>query len=780
MRIIDPLLILYNCSWLAFADTRLVHRYECGGGVSTDVNSQLSYSSMFISAAQSLGKGLISITGSLTAALTRSPSNSPGVPMLGLSPDLVVDSPPGTSPSSLSSGNSLENHSQPLSIQTQQRQPGVVTVIHCSQFAAAQKRLPNAPSGLVAHFTAHVGSQLSHLQFSPNGSLLATADVLGRDFNIFRILSHPTSVSLAAVQHLYTLQRGDTTASVVEMSFSVDSRWLIVATHRGTGHVFPITPYGGPVTRRSHCQRKVPNRFSRFHQSAGLDSLAVPTPHHRHLNSGVNNASPRSNASPTVSGSPKLSSALHNIANSSSGSNAQTTVNQSSASALTFPSRLNARLPPYPHPVLVRPLYQIKQVLSIPGLDLVPTPGNSLPVSSASSPPASSINGATPASTLSLSSSASVSSAFSPCGLFRAPSQLYSAASMNSLNGSNGLSSSLGSNGCKTYSAPSPAASTLIVATWQGDLVEYRLSPRTASSVLPEKVSADSPIELEVEVVARWPLLSHFQAAGSIGGVPGPLYSYADANASCPCALVFDQEENIENCPTKPRVNNKTLSPDDWISQVETFTCQSPARRLWLGPQFSIVVGQTQQPQHSSSTSSDSPPRNNSDSDEQFTTSASISLSTSPKEIYQSEDSALGEIERAPSPPPPEPEPQPLPPVIEQTTSVEVTTGGKTGKKKKKRQQQQQQQQQQQKHQEQLEQQQQEQEQQKQQQQQSKETVEDEKKSGEDDKTVNPMEPMGTLATLEVFSSQLDHCASEGNVETELLAAAVKDLNCSE
>jgi len=29
------------------------------------------------------------------------------------------------------------------------------------------------------------------------------------------------------------------------MAFSQDSRWVTVSTHRGTTHVFPITPYGG-------------------------------------------------------------------------------------------------------------------------------------------------------------------------------------------------------------------------------------------------------------------------------------------------------------------------------------------------------------------------------------------------------------------------------------------------------------------------------------------------------------------------------------------------------
>ena len=39
----------------------------------------------------------------------------------------------------------------------------------------------------------------------------------------------------------------------------------------GTTHVFPLTPYGGSVTSRTHGQSRVVNRTSRFLQSAGVD-----------------------------------------------------------------------------------------------------------------------------------------------------------------------------------------------------------------------------------------------------------------------------------------------------------------------------------------------------------------------------------------------------------------------------------------------------------------------------------------------------------------------------
>ena len=35
---------------------------------------------------------------------------------------------------------------------------------------------------------------------------------------------------------------------VIDISFNHDTRWVTVSTHRGTTHLFPITPYGGIYT----------------------------------------------------------------------------------------------------------------------------------------------------------------------------------------------------------------------------------------------------------------------------------------------------------------------------------------------------------------------------------------------------------------------------------------------------------------------------------------------------------------------------------------------------
>lgn len=65
----------------------------------------------------------------------------------------------------------------------------------------------------MAHFVAHYDPIVA-MAFDNSGMLLLTADKKGHNFNLFRIHPHPIGASLAAVHHLYTLHRGDTTAKV--------------------------------------------------------------------------------------------------------------------------------------------------------------------------------------------------------------------------------------------------------------------------------------------------------------------------------------------------------------------------------------------------------------------------------------------------------------------------------------------------------------------------------------------------------------------------------------
>ena len=67
-------------------------------------------------------------------------------------------------------------------------------------------------SGLI--FCTHFMALILTLHSIFSGSLLLTADILGNDFHVYHVLPHPICPSLSAVHHLYTLHRGDTTATV--------------------------------------------------------------------------------------------------------------------------------------------------------------------------------------------------------------------------------------------------------------------------------------------------------------------------------------------------------------------------------------------------------------------------------------------------------------------------------------------------------------------------------------------------------------------------------------
>uniref|UniRef100_A0A8R1V578 BCAS3 WD40 domain-containing protein n=1 Tax=Pristionchus pacificus TaxID=54126 RepID=A0A8R1V578_PRIPA len=127
--------------------------------------------------------------------------------------------------------------------------------------------IPNYPN-VIARFLAHQ-SPLAHINFSPDGRCVATADECGNTFHVFLLLPHAITVSLGAVQHLYRLHRGNTPAKLISSCWSLDGRWLTVATNHGTTHIFAVCPYGGPPSHRSHNGR-LANKESRFLRSAGL------------------------------------------------------------------------------------------------------------------------------------------------------------------------------------------------------------------------------------------------------------------------------------------------------------------------------------------------------------------------------------------------------------------------------------------------------------------------------------------------------------------------------
>ncbi|WRT70766.1 uncharacterized protein IL334_007765 [Kwoniella shivajii] len=120
---------------------------------------------------------------------------------------------------------------------------------------------------------------IAHLSFSPNGTQLLAAQDDGKSFHIVEF--HPAGLDRGNVKgevkgqvwHLYELRRGHTAAIVKEVRWDEEGKWVGVGTGKGTVHVFPITPSGGPPSASTHATDKFVNP-SQLHP---LSTVISPT-----------------------------------------------------------------------------------------------------------------------------------------------------------------------------------------------------------------------------------------------------------------------------------------------------------------------------------------------------------------------------------------------------------------------------------------------------------------------------------------------------------------------
>ena len=91
---------------------------------------------------------------------------------------------------------------------------GGLYVYHCTLIQHVLLSEDRDSEEFIAHFPAHANEPVCAIEFDPSGQMLVTADKLGHNFHVFKVMAHPLSCSLGAVHHLYTLYRGDTTAQV--------------------------------------------------------------------------------------------------------------------------------------------------------------------------------------------------------------------------------------------------------------------------------------------------------------------------------------------------------------------------------------------------------------------------------------------------------------------------------------------------------------------------------------------------------------------------------------
>lgn len=68
-------------------------------------------------------------------------------------------------------------------------------------------------------------------------------------FVIILMYTHCHYLMIDHMYKLWCLTLYSSFWQVIDMCFSHDSRWVTVSSHRGTTHLFPITPYGGKIIR---------------------------------------------------------------------------------------------------------------------------------------------------------------------------------------------------------------------------------------------------------------------------------------------------------------------------------------------------------------------------------------------------------------------------------------------------------------------------------------------------------------------------------------------------
>jgi hypothetical protein len=105
------------------------------------------------------------------------------------------------------------------------------------------------------HFKAH-SNQIAFIQFDPSGSLLATTSIKGKDIHIYQIVSldkrknRKNKTPLCRL--IYRLHRGQTESHIRNISFSVDSKWILVDSKSQSTHLYAINKRGGIATVNSH------------------------------------------------------------------------------------------------------------------------------------------------------------------------------------------------------------------------------------------------------------------------------------------------------------------------------------------------------------------------------------------------------------------------------------------------------------------------------------------------------------------------------------------------
>ncbi|CEG39667.1 WD40 repeat protein [Plasmopara halstedii] len=116
---------------------------------------------------------------------------------------------------------------------------------------------------ILANFQCH-STALVNLSLDFSGLLLATSSTKGQNLHVYRlspplqsVITKPNGTLTCGLgtlhyQLAYKLQRGITHATIQDIAFSQDSKWINVTSAHGTSHLYAIHPEGARISADTH------------------------------------------------------------------------------------------------------------------------------------------------------------------------------------------------------------------------------------------------------------------------------------------------------------------------------------------------------------------------------------------------------------------------------------------------------------------------------------------------------------------------------------------------
>ncbi|KAE8913093.1 hypothetical protein PF005_g12573 [Phytophthora fragariae] len=228
------------------------------GGVPVEMSHSSSPSYTAIDVAQNVASGLYYLSEVGRATIAPYLSSSPGKPSNGAYNPRAQTSPSGRR----GSGRSRKSSLNELSSTQQNKAPSSDEIA-----ASASKKHPGwvvvldlVTKRVVANFPCHA-TALVNLAMDFSGLLLATSSTKGQNLHVYRlspplqsVVNKPGVAGHGSLHHqlVYKLQRGITHASIQDIAFSQDGKWINVTSAHGTSHLYALHPEGVRVSADTH------------------------------------------------------------------------------------------------------------------------------------------------------------------------------------------------------------------------------------------------------------------------------------------------------------------------------------------------------------------------------------------------------------------------------------------------------------------------------------------------------------------------------------------------